>query len=338
MAKITLFTGILGSGKTYKMVAEVDRVKDQYFVVHNIEGIKQEYLGDYGVNWIEYCQKGNIDIKEFFSKEYQTDFAKQVFEKYKRPCLVIIDEAQEWFDRHVRTFKMWLSYVRHLDQEIFIVAHSRMNIPAVYRSYIGVEYRAKSSSFVSLPMYFFYNRIVNGQRSGYNFEKKSQRIFDLYKSKEINTNVKEKKSMLLPVMVAGIVLCGFLFYYIPQKFLRHSSEKSEAAEIKKSDLNLNAKMIEEKRIDGSFQSKYALVGKMGDDIVVEDRKTGKQYPLSKITNGWKVMISDRDNYCALSTNKGELVEINSIDRYVEKKNNSEKSNLLIGESNQAPES
>ena len=192
---ITLYSGTLGSGKSYKMVAELSRCKDKYFVIHNIDNLKEGYLGKFGVNWIEYCQENNIEVSEFFSKDYQQEYSKAVFEKYKRPILVIIDEAHEWFDRHVKAFKMWLSYSRHLDQDIWLVAHNSTNIPAVYRSFVGVEYRAKSGVFIALPWYFLYNRIIGGQRGGYTFERKDKKIFALYSSKEINN---EKRSKVSP--------------------------------------------------------------------------------------------------------------------------------------------
>ena len=68
---ITLFSGIPGSGKTYKMVAELSRQKEKYYVVHNIDGLQEGYLGDYGINFLNYCEDQKIDIVEFFSKEYQ---------------------------------------------------------------------------------------------------------------------------------------------------------------------------------------------------------------------------------------------------------------------------
>ena len=163
---ITLYSGIPGSGKSYKMVKELSRVKDKYFVVHNIDKLQEGYLGEYGLQWEQYIQRENMEVEAFFSKEYQIKFCEEVHAKYKRPVLVIIDESHEWFDKFSKTLKMWLSYHRHLDADVWLVAHKSTNLAAIYRSFIEVEYRAKHGSFIALPGYFIYNRILGGQRVG----------------------------------------------------------------------------------------------------------------------------------------------------------------------------
>ena len=78
---ITLFTGLPGSGKSYKMVAELWKHRKKYFIIHNIVGFKTEKLGDYGFNWVDYCTQNNISVEEFFSKDYQVELATKIKEK-----------------------------------------------------------------------------------------------------------------------------------------------------------------------------------------------------------------------------------------------------------------
>lgn len=308
---ITLYSGTLGSGKSYKMVAELSRCKDDYFVMHNIDHLQEGYLKEFGFNWVEYCKENNLEISDFFSKECQLDLSKQIFEKYKRPCLIIIDEAHEWFDHHVKTFKMWLSYSRHLDQEIWLVAHKSTNIPAIYRSFVGVEYRAKSSMFLNLPWWFFYNRILSGERAGYTFERKSQKIFDLYKSKEIHSKKKEKKSLMLPILIAVIILGICLFAYLPQRIAKSKIDKKpisssqNAAAASGSPPPVQNQFSQNKEIKSikfnlkTIEDKFSYVGEMNGEVIIEDRVTGTQLPLSYLPGEWKVIKSDRAIKCVL---------------------------------------
>jgi hypothetical protein len=317
---ITLFSGLLGSGKSYKMVAELSRCKEQYFVVHNIDKLQEGYLGEFGVNWIDYCKELNLDVSEFFSKEYQSEYSKAIFEKYNRPILVIVDEAHEWFDRHVKTFKMWLSYSRHLDQTVWLVAHSSKNIPAIYRSFIEVEYRAKSGSFLILPQFFFYNRVFQGERAGYTFERKKKEIFALYKSKEINTDKKAKTSYLLPVMgvlaVSGVVL----FFWLPKAHsfhkVEHKSNVGVNQPISSIDNSKNNHQIINSLVGDSLEDKYAYVGIFNNRVVLEDRKSGNQLPLNRIKGNWKVLEADRDNSCTLFDGK-KVYSFYNNDRHIQ---------------------
>lgn len=306
---ITLYSGTLGSGKSYKMVAELSRCKDDYFIIHNIDHLQEGYLKEFGFNWVQYCEENKIEISDFFSKETQLELSQKVFEKYKRPMLVIIDEAHEWFDKHVKTFKMWLSYSRHLDQEIWLVAHKSTNIPAIYRSFVGVEYRAKSSMFLNLPWWFFYNRILSGERAGYTFERKSQKIFDLYKSKEVHSKKKEKKSLMLPILVAVIILGIALFAYLPQRMAKSkidkkpvSSSQSAAAASGgsaqspppgQSSFSQNQEIKSIKFDLKTIEDKFSYVGEMNGEIIIEDRATGIQLALSYLPGDWKVVKCER---------------------------------------------
>lgn len=305
---ITLFSGMLGSGKSYKMVAELSRCKDKYFVVHNIEKLKEGYLGEYGINWIEYCAELKIEVDVFFSKPYQIEYSKAIFEKYHRPILIIIDEAHEWFDHHVRTFKMWLSYSRHLDQDIWLVAHRSTNIPAVYRSFVEVEYRAKSGSFIFLPKIFLYNRILGGQGAGFTYEKKDQKIFELYKSKDIHSDKKVHNSKMLPFMIVFSICGVVLFFWLPSKAMTHKKAITKQESKVSSTVPVNPVANQLINYDKSsvlndgiaIEEKFAFVGSFAGDIVLEDRKSGVQSRISQMPQKFKLVKFDRGNYCILS--------------------------------------
>lgn len=327
---ITLYSGIPGSGKTYKMVAELSRQKEKYYVVHNIDGLQEGYLGDYGINFLKYCEDQKIDIVEFFSKEYQIEFTKAVLEKYNRPVLAIIDEAHEWFSVNSKNLKMWLSYHRHLNQDIWLVAHRSTNIPAMYRSFIEVEYRAKSGSFLNIPGYFFYNRILGGQQSGYVKERKSKKVFEIYKSQLIGKVEKKKTPKVMVVLVAGVVLGLALFFFIPQFIL--SDDPMDLKNLKKGGaaadpaavmvqnqmagqpVNQNIDLTKVNNSEKSFEDKWAFVGAFAGFVVLEDRDTGVQYPIEKINDDLKAVHVQRDTYVILSK-KDQFITCYNNKRY-----------------------
>lgn len=321
---ITLYSGIPGSGKTYKMVAELSRCKDKYYVVHNIDGLQEGYLGIYGINFIEYCKTENMAVEDFFSKEYQIKYCAAVYKKYERPVLVIIDEAHEWFSGKSENLKMWLSYHRHIDQDIWLVAHRSTNIPAMYRSFIEVEYRAKSGSIIGLPGMFLYNRILGGQASGYSKERKQQKIFDIYKSQLINSEKKRKVPTFLLFVLAAAVLGVMLFIFIPKYFMRPDDAKENkiVAESKKVAQGGTVSVMEVgvaqvSSVSGnSFEEKWAFVGAFADYLVLEDRLTGEQLPLQKISDKIKVIEINRNDSVILMIESGQFVHLYNNKRHV----------------------
>lgn len=292
---ITLYSGVPGSGKSYKMVAELSRQKDKYYVVHNIDGLKDGYLGDYGINFVTYCNENDLQIQEFFSKEYQIKFSSAVLEKYKRPVLVIIDEAQEWFSRTDKNIKMWLSYHRHLNQDVWLVAHRITNIPQVYRSFIEVEFRAKSGHFISVPGYFIYNRILGGQRAGYIKEKRDKQIFELYKSSLFETQKRRKRSGFL-LLLGVVVLVGLVGFVVVPQILLSSEKYDDGIDDKTVSKSAETSELIEKVAklanDVNIEKMYRFVGMMNDKIVLENRQTGEQLNLERINGRLKYIEHD----------------------------------------------
>lgn len=328
---VTLFSGLPRSGKSYKMTAEAWKLKDKYFIVHNIIGFKNEVLDGFGFDWVEYIDREKIEVDVFFSKDYQQELSKKVKEKYDRPMLVIIDEAHEWFDVHKKVIKMWLSYHGHLNQQIYLCAHASTNIPKVYRSFVAVEYRAKSSIFLFLPNYFFYNRILGGVSSGYIFEKKDQKIFDLYKSSDVE-ETKKKKSFYIPMLVLFVVV-GFILFILSPSFIFKKPKQDKKIDDVKVNQNIkggygqmsssmkggqNSGSGQPVVIEESFDKVYAYVGNINNEPILEDRKTGNQYPLSRIAGEYKFVKGDRANNCVLFGKDMKLYTIYNYDRFIQK--------------------
>lgn len=265
---IVLYSGIPGSGKSYKMVYDLAAEKKKYFVIHNIDGLKDGYLGEgEGFPFLKYCEDQKMEVEDFFSKDYQIQLTEAIREKYKKNTLIIIDECHEWFDRNKKTLKMWLSYHRHLNQLIWLVAHRSSNLPAVYRSFIEVEFRAKFSSIIAIPGYFIYNRIVGGERVGYVFAKKKKAVFELYKSMAEGFK-KPKPSLLIPVAILIVIVCVWYFLRMPGKL-----QKTPKEVIAKSTISENEVSGTSARSAPTPVFLYA--GKFGDEYLVQEVISGK---------------------------------------------------------------
>lgn len=344
---ITLYSGVPGSGKTYKMVAELDREKEKYFVVHNIDGLAPDYLGRFGVNFVDYCKENNLEVTEFFSKECQIEYCAKIKEKYDRPVLCIIDEAHEWFSTNSKTLKMWLSYHRHIDQEIWLVAHRSTNLPAVYRSFIEVEYRAKSGAFMGIPGYFFYNRIVGGVPAGYVKERKLQKTFKIYKSAIASSKVNRKKPKLLIFMIIGVLVLVAAFIALPQIMMSPKAEKVEKNQSKKVPVAapgsvasvediVKKKNLEEKLQSLTLSDKYAYVGNFAGRIVLEDRKTGEHKYIEKMSERLQIVSSSGSDSCVVFTSSGASITLYNEGRYHPAENVTRPLSGAFTAGNQAP--
>jgi hypothetical protein len=255
---IKLYSGIPGSGKSYKMVSDLSEYRKSFYVVHNIDGLKPEVLGDMGIDFRVYCDREGIEIEEFFSKDFQVKFSEAVREKYNRNCLIIVDEAHEWFDRTKKTLKMWLSYHRHLNQEVWLVAHRSTNLPSVYRSFVEEEWRAKGG-LASIPGYFVYNRIQGGERVGYKVLRKKNEIFSMYKSQGDGFK-KRKASLFIPAVIAFAVLGVCFFYILPEKVIGKNVKLGDRT-------SKGGGVVSERALS---DDRYRFAGMIGSRVMIED--------------------------------------------------------------------
>jgi zona occludens toxin (predicted ATPase) len=291
---IVLYSGIPGSGKSYKMVHDLEAEKKKYFVIHNIDGLKEGYLGEgEGFSFIKYCEDQKMEVEEFFSKDYQIEITEAVRAKYNKNCLIIIDECHEWFDKNKKSLKMWLSYHRHLNELVWLVAHRSSNLPSVYRSFIEVEYRAKFSSIFALPGFFIYNRILGGEAVGYTYAKKKQQVFALYKSMAEGFK-KPKPSLVIPIAALLIILGVWYFLAMPGK-LKKTPPASAGTIYEKSDPAPGAAVLSLK------SGLYSYAGKIGSEYLVQDVDSGR---ISKI-------IDLPENVIFFSASDSELTLFNT---------------------------
>jgi len=271
---IILYSGIPGSGKSYKMVKDLIEEKGKRFIVHNIDGLKKDYLSENeGFNFLEYCEKMNMEVEDFFSKEYQIELTEAVRTKYGKNVLMVIDECHEWFDRNKKTLKMWLSYHRHLNQDIWLVAHRSTNLPAVYRSFIEVEYRAKFSTIFALPGFFMYNRIVGGESVGYKYARKKQEVFDLYKSMAQGYK-KPSPSLVIPVVALFVIAGVSWFLLMPGKLQKSKNLAAASPGIPAASGSVSS---------FSNNQEFVFAGRLGDQYLLKEVASGRIFKIDDLS-------------------------------------------------------
>lgn len=324
---ITLYSGIPRSGKSYKMVSDLLDNKDKFYIVQNIEGLNLD-LFPHIIDFRRYIEntETKMEFNEFFSKEYQVKFCAEIREKYGLPVLVIIDECHEWFDRSFKPLKMWLSYHGHLGQTVWLVTHKSTNLSSTYRSFIEIEYRAKSSSIIFLPGYFLYNRISGGVRVGYTKVRKRQEVFDAYKSQN-DEYKKGKRSSMLPVIIALTVLGVAAFLLIPKYMIGGAAAKEKKAkevqvQASKSVSSMAPSLTNSSVLVGQLpgrdilEEKFAFIGVMGKECILEDRKSGYQFILSRVPYGLSRLDNNGSNsLTAWSASQRKVITFYNCERF-----------------------
>lgn len=211
------YTGKPGTGKSYKVVYDLFSVDGKYYVLHNIDGLKHDHFKHPHLfrDWREFVDDYNDtkSVLQIFNEEWQKDFCARVNEKYGLPVLVIVDEAHRWFDKTKKAAKAWLSFHRHLGQDIWFVTQKQTMIATDYRGLAELEKRAKNTFLFNLPFYFVYQKRSGPDSCGYEKARKSKKVFSAYKSFELTTGSKQR-SWFAPALIGFVALCvGYYFFW-----------------------------------------------------------------------------------------------------------------------------
>ena len=221
---IVLFSGKPGTGKTYRCVRDLYKIQDHFFIIHNIAGLKNELFEvPECIRTIESIVESlGVSSSAFFTVDCQTEITETIKKKYGRNVLMVIDEAQNILGRKDDLIKEWLSYHRHLGQEIWLVAQRNLMIHTDYRALVEYELRAKNDSIFSLPFIYMYEKLSEGERVGFSIIFRSKKIYNSYKSFNM-TQGRKKLSWLMPAIVIVICLCIAWFINAPKRLMANSN-------------------------------------------------------------------------------------------------------------------
>ncbi len=204
---ITLYTGVPGSGKTYRLVYELLKLPvGKYYIFHNIDGLQEELIE--GGQFIQQWQ----EIKDFLTMDKQKQITEQVRDKYGRSCLVIIDEAWEWLGRKSKSEPeaiAWLKMHRHLSQQVWVCTQSYKDLSQAVYDIIPVEIRAKRG--IASTQYI-YQHNVRGEAFRTERIPKKKAVYLAYTSFQ-GTGEKQKGTKIGWLAVGAVVLCLFSTIY-----------------------------------------------------------------------------------------------------------------------------
>lgn len=145
---VTLFTGKPGSGKSYRVVCKLLDDCNRYFIFHNIDGLKHDFFGDG-----RFIRRWD-DIDGFLSLSKQKELSAYCESEFKRPMLVVVDEANlNGFGARNNALLGWISYHRHIGQDIYLISQSAYSIHRDYVDRCQFEVRAKRGIATKMFVY-----------------------------------------------------------------------------------------------------------------------------------------------------------------------------------------
>lgn len=287
---IRLYSGIPGSGKTYRVVYELlytDLLK-KYYVFHNIPNlsIDHPHLKAFG-------KETDFNPPDLFTYETQKEISAQIKEQYNKNVLWIIDECDKLgMDRVDKRHKEWLSMHRHLGQDIYLITQSRWNLAKDYMNLIEVEIQGKRGYIFQS---FIYSWLASGEKFATDRIPKKKDVFNSYRSFHF-AELKSKKSKIFIyliglILITAVSLIYFFFFSMPKSFDEASeANKKLQNSRKKSELNQSNLHNE---IKSDIPSKYYFAGSNKNIIYMTD-ENGNLYNYSSLNNSvYKIYEIDK---------------------------------------------
>lgn len=232
---IEFYTGVPGSGKTYRAVSYLydiflDSKSKQYGKFDkfytNINEFKFEEFPRgiaYDLDFDDLLSRLTQLHKLYMSKCTDSELMDLATNLELSNSFFVIDEAHNFFEKKNTVLTWWLSYHRHLHQDIILITQNLALVESKYKSFSEFFYKAIPSSlrlFGSTLKYEQYigSRMYKTQRSEKFSLKFNPSVYDLYSS---GANTQGKKVIykyvafasggLALAVVAGWLIVHFMF-------------------------------------------------------------------------------------------------------------------------------
>ncbi len=226
---LVFITGVPGSGKTYKAVNELykhfgknSKDRDDRFLhcYTNINQFRFDLVDDRvkKFDYDDFKMKINqlhLLYKRKVSDEELNEQAKE-YGLYK--ALFVIDEAHNYFQTNDATLVWWLTYHRHMYQDIYLITQNLALINSKYKPLAEYFYKAVPASLRLNKKIFKYNVFVDSKMNKYSKAKVEKlklnpNVIELYHSGDV---VKAPNFLLRFILFAIIffALAAFVFYYL----------------------------------------------------------------------------------------------------------------------------
>jgi len=295
---IILFTGRPGSGKTYRAVEALlsDKHTGKYFIFHNIDSLKESLIED--GTFI----KNFTTIPDFLTFAKQQEISEWVKSQYSRSMLIIIDEAQDYFQKRTQDHQKWLSWHRHMGQDIWLITQNKERLDKDYIHLAEYECRAKRGIATKQ---FIYQFSVGGEVFKTDRIPIKRSVFAAYKSFQVAEQERKRiplfyyAAALLVVALSSVVY--LIAYGIPGTFgkddVAHASiDKNRMNKLPKKlpvgkNKSSSSTKIEPPKPTGKFHD-YSYAGVVGGRVLLQNTNDGRIVPLEEVQENYVLLKAD----------------------------------------------
>lgn len=239
---ITFITGVPGSGKTYKAMYALfsNFAKDKKIIKdkkYQVKGIKRALTNINEIDLTKFNNVSSIDWEDFYdkltalytmSKEKvdDTELKKLASQFEILDTFIILDECHNYLDGQDKVLVWWLSYHRHLHQEIYLITQNLTLVGLKYKAFSEFFYKAYPSSLKLLNNSMKYgqyssSRMTNNTKSGNIKIPIVKEVFDSYGS----GNNQQSKSLIMKFLLLTIsffIIGGSILYIIKKSMSNES--------------------------------------------------------------------------------------------------------------------
>ncbi len=245
---IEIITGVPGSGKSYKAVYSLfnnfglnKKVKDKKFIFKDVTSALTnineldltKFKNVYKLEWDNFYQSLQELHNYYLAKCTDTELQDKAKKLKIYEVLIILDECHNYLESQDKVLVWWLSYHRHLHQQIYLITQNLSLVSLKYKAFSEFFYKAFPSSLKLFGNSMKYNeytssRMSNTTKSGVVKLPVKKEIFDTYGS---GANQKSKSVVLKFVImfIFLIVLTVLAFKFVSMGF----GDKSVVEEIQK---------------------------------------------------------------------------------------------------------
>jgi len=212
-----LYTGVPGSGKSYRLVYDVDKLLDsepEITIISNIKGLKLPHI-DFD-ELLEECIPHAIDLSDRLEKFFEYEYQAGMNEKFGGPVMYVLDECQTYFPRRksLPNTELYFQKHRHLGHHILMATQASKLLNQNLVALMELEYQAvrRSASLFGELRYRTKSPQSNEAINTVTLRPK-KRIFELYRSFENDELKRPRKEVLRKLWpVLFLPLAAYLFW------------------------------------------------------------------------------------------------------------------------------
>jgi len=223
---ISLYTGVPGAGKTYKMVADLDEFITDYekartpdsgplTVITNVRDLKLDHI-DFDEFIMECFPDKALKVTERIERFFDYSYQQDLNDRFGGPVMYIIDECQAFFPKRTSlpNTEGYLQRHRHLGHNIYLATQAVRQVNGNVTCLVELEYCAARRSKSLFGEFRYYIKTPQSRDVINTITvRPKKRIFELYKSfeaKEIQKPRRELLRKLWPLLLVPVA--AFVFY------------------------------------------------------------------------------------------------------------------------------